>query len=221
MSKSPSWSFSSLNSYETCPRKHYRTKVKKDIQETVSEQITWGNEVHKALEDRVRDNKPLPKSMQKWEPFVAKLLARKGEAVAEQQLCISKTLSPTDWFGSDSWCRGIVDFALFDGDKAIALDWKTGKIKDDHDQLKLFAALMFHHYPQIEKVTTGYVWLAHQCKITTKSFYRSDLPEIWKAYLPRVKRYEIAHKEDKWEAKPSGLCRAWCPVLDCEFNGRS
>lgn len=221
MAKKPAWSYSSLSSYETCPRKHYRTRVAKDIKEKESEAMKWGNQVHKALEDRVRDGKALPKTMQKWEPLVTKLLARKGEAIAEQQLCIDKTLAPTDWFGKGSWCRGIVDFTMLDGDRAMALDWKTGKPKTDHDQLMLFAALIFHHYPEIERVTTGYVWLAYGNKITTKTFHRSELTDIWRDYLPRVKRYEIAHNENKWEPKPSGLCRAWCPVVDCEFNGKN
>jgi len=183
--------------------------------------MRWGNEVHKALELRVRDGLPLPKTMQKWEPLIAKLLKRPGKPLAEQQLCLSEELSPTDWFGSESWCRGIVDFCILDGDKALALDWKTGKPKTDHDQMRLFAALMFHHYPQLEKVTTGYVWLAYGNKISSKTFFRSDLNEIWGEFLPRVQRYQLAFTKEKWEAKPSGLCRAWCPVLDCEFNGRS
>jgi hypothetical protein len=216
--KKPAWSFSALSSFETCPRKHYRTRVIKDIVEPQGEAMLWGNEVHKCLEDRIKDGTPLPKNMQKWEGLVAKLLERKGTPIAEQQLCIDKTLAPTGWFDKDSWCRGIVDFTILDGDKALALDWKTGKVKTDHDQLKLFGALIFHHYPEVEKVTTGYVWLAHNNKITTKTFYRSDLTGIWRDYLPRVKRYEIAHKEDKWQPKPSGLCRGWCPVKDCEFN---
>lgn len=219
-SKKAAWSYSALSSYETCPHRHYRTRVAKDIVEKESEQMRWGNEVHKALELRVRDGEPLPDTMSKWEPLINKLLKRKGKAVAEQQLCLTSSLAPTDWFGRDSWCRGIVDFCVFDGDKALALDWKTGKPKNDHDQMMLFAALIFHHYPEVERVTTGYVWLAHGNKISSKTFFRSGLNDIWREFLPRVKRFQIAHDTSKWEKKPSGLCRAWCPVLDCNFNGR-
>jgi hypothetical protein len=219
--KKPAWSYSALNSYETCPHRHYRTKVVKDIREPQSEQLLWGNRVHKALELRVRDGTPLPKDMQKWEPIVERLLAKKGESIPEQKLCLNEQLMATGWFDKDAWCRGIVDYMLVDGDKAVALDWKTGKPKEDHDQLMLFAALLFHTYPELETIRTGYVWLAHGCKITTKEFSRADVPSIWSEFLPRVKRLVTAHKNDKWEKKPSGLCRAWCPVLDCEFNGKS
>lgn len=219
--KSAAWSFSALNSFETCPHRHYRTKVIKDIKEPDSEQLRWGNRVHKALEKRIRDGTPLPKEMQKWEPMVLKLLSKKGDSIAEQKLCLNEELCATDWFAKDSWLRGVVDYMLVDGDKAVALDWKTGKPKDDHDQLMLFAALLFHRYPELETIRTGYVWLAHNCKITTKEFTRADVPAIWEEFLPRVRRLQMAHTKDKWEKKPSGLCRAWCPVLDCEFNGKS
>lgn len=221
MSKPPAWSFSSLTAYETCPHRYFRNRVIKDICEPESESMRWGNEVHKALEDRVRDGVPLPAAMQKWEPLVAKLLARKGKVIAEQQLCLNEQLVATDWFGSDAWCRGIVDFMLIDGSKAMALDWKTGKVKNNHDQLMLFAALIFHHYPEVDVVHTGYVWLAQGNKITTNKFRRSELSDIWEDLLPRVRRLELAFEKSKWEKKPSGLCRAWCPVHDCEFNGKN
>lgn len=215
------WSFSSLTSYETCPHRYYRERVVKDVKDKESEAMRWGNEVHEALENRVKNGIALPKSMQQWEPLVARLLSRNGRSIAEQQLCLNEQMIATDWFGKDAWCRGIVDYTLLDGEKAIALDWKTGKVKNDHDQLTLFAALILHHYPEVNEVHTGYVWLAHGNKITTKIFLRSDLPDIWAEWLPRVRRLDIAFEEDKWEKKPSGLCRAWCPVLDCEFNGKN
>ena len=221
MTKKAAWSFSALNSFETCPHRHYRTRVLKDVRDDQSEALLWGNEVHKALELRIKDDKPLPTTMEKWEPIVAKLLARKGESIAEQKLCLNENLSPTSWFAKDAWCRGVVDYMLVDGKKAVALDWKTGKPKDDHEQLMLFAALLFHHYPELEVIRTGYVWLAHGSKITSKEFTRADVPQIWEEFLPRVKRLQQAVDADKWPKKPSGLCRAWCPVLDCEFNGRS
>ena len=534
MTKKAAWSFSALNSFETCPHRHYRTRVLKDVRDDQSEALLWGNEVHKALELRIKDDKPLPTTMEKWEPIVAKLLARKGESIAEQKLCLNENLSPTSWFAKDAWCRGVVDYMLVDGKKAVALDWKglavdtplptpsgwttmghvqvgdqlfsesgdvctvlgksevkniqcyevtfddttkvtcdeqhlwklvdgsvvpvtelqagskiavpaplgtetvelpidpyvlglwiadgkhssgeiskpdtfvweeickrgydvnmatggskscptrtvkglrtqlikagllknkhipsvylragytqrvdllrglmdgdgnanphrkqaiyttidaalagqvrelllslgqrplindvvskgfgrtcrnfpvsfrpiglnpfllprkrdrvkdwwgsgnswrrkvtsvdkvervptqcikvdsadctflcgdamipthnTGKPKDNHEQLMLFAALLLHHYPELEVIRTGYVWLAHGSKITSKEFTRADVPQIWEEFLPRVKRLQQAVDADKWPKKPSGLCRAWCPVLDCEFNGRS
>jgi ATP-dependent exoDNAse (exonuclease V) beta subunit len=215
------WSYSALSSFETCAKKHYHTRVKKDVKEEESEQMKWGNQVHKALEDRVRDGVALPKGMEKWESLLQRLLDRPGTPIAEQQMCLDKTLAPTTWFAKNAWARAIVDFAILDGDKALALDWKTGKPKEDHDQMMMFAAFMFHHYPELDRVITGYVWLAYGNRVTTQAYYRSDLPKIWQEFLPRVKRYQIAHDNNDFKPNPSGLCRKWCPVLSCVHNGRS
>jgi hypothetical protein len=217
----PAWSFTALTNFESCPRKFYLTRVAKTVKEPEGEALTWGNEVHKALEGNIRDGAPMPKNMAQWEAIVDKLKSKKGELLAEQQLCLNKNLSPTEWFAKDAWARGVVDVLIKDGKKILALDWKTGKKKQDHDQLSLFAALLFAHYPHVDKVVTGYVWLTeygNKDYITTKVFTRSDVSDIWGEFLPRVKRFEIAHAKDEWRPKPSGLCRGWCPCSDCEFN---
>jgi hypothetical protein len=50
-------------------------------------------------------------------------------------------------------------------------------------------------------------------------FQREDVPKIWQEFAPRVQRLELAHQENRWPKKPSGLCRKHCPVRDCEFHG--
>ena len=134
-----------------------------------------------------------------------------GKVTAETKYSLTETLHPTEWFGKDAWCRGIIDLMICNDDKALVLDWKTGKVKPDSDQLKLFAAFVFHTHPDINTVSTGFIWLK-EGRITKEKYERSDLSDIWKGFLPRVRRVEMAFEEDKWEAKPSGLCRNWCPV---------
>ena len=98
--------------------------------------------------------------------------------------------------------------------------WKTGKRKPNSDQLMLFAALAFAYYPWIEKVVCGFIWLKDS-SFDKEIYTREQIQEIWSEFLPRVDRLEIAFNEDKWQAKPSGLCRNWCPVGKklCEFCG--
>jgi hypothetical protein len=203
------WSYSSLTSFETCPRRYEVTRVTKEVVEPPTEATIWGTTVHTALEDRV-NGKPLEERFQQYEQFVEPL-ERVGKPVAEMEIALTKGFDRTGWEAADAWCRGIIDVHVLAGDTAIALDWKTGKPKPDASQLKLFAAMMFHVYPQLSKVKTGYVWLAHD-KLTTEVFTREQLGDIWKDFLPRVRRLEIAFEENKWPAKPSGLCRNWCPV---------
>lgn len=217
--KKPAWSYTALTGFETCPYRYYRTRVTKDVTEPQTEALRWGNEVHKALEQHAKTDAPLPTGMDQAGGIIQKLKQRPGELIVEQQIALDANLQPCDWFAKNTWLRGVVDFGLVGARNAVALDWKTGKMKPDSEQLKLFAALLLHAYTQVQKVVTGFVWLRDK-KITKQTYTRHDLGEIWGIFMPRVKRLEQAFADDKWPKRPSGLCRNYCPVAACEHNGR-
>ena len=206
------WSFSSLSSYETCPLRYYLTRVAEDrVVEPESEAIIWGNFVHEALEEYLRDGKALPKTISNLQSLVDKLTSKKGELLVEQKMGVTENLESCDFFSKDCWYRGIVDVAIVNKNKAVILDWKTGKRKLNSDQLDLFAGLVFAHYPDVTDVVTGFVWLKDN-KVDTQRYSRDDIRKIWMNFIPRVERLQRSYSEDKWLPKPSGLCRNWCPV---------
>lgn len=219
MATMPAWSYSSLTAFETCPRRYHLTKVVKTVKEPPTEATTHGNDVHKAFEDAVIKQQPMPPKYDEWQPIVMRLQSAKGKREPELKLAINKSFQPVTWFDKTAWCRGIVDLSIENGDKALALDYKTGKRKPDSTQLQLFAALLFHHKPYLENITTSFVWLKEK-KLDTERFERGQIGNIWQEFMPRVQRMETAFEKDKWIPQPSGLCRAWCPCTDCEFNGK-
>lgn len=221
-SKTPAWSYSSLTKFETCPKQYYHVKVAKDVIETPGDATVWGSEVHKHLENRVKDGTPLPDAINAYEKLAAPIAEKEGEKLVEQQLCVNSALQPTGWFADDAWCRGVVDVGVLTGKRGVLLDWKTGKRKPDSTQLKLFAGLAFAHYPQLEVVVTGFVWLKEGA-VDRQSFKRAEAPMIWQEFVPRVKRLERAYEESRFPPKPSGLCGKWCPVpkSKCDFSGRT
>jgi hypothetical protein len=77
----------------------------------------------------------------------------------------------------------------------------------------------FRKYTEIDEFVTAFVWLKDG-KIDRETYHRKDQLKIWEKFLPRAKRMEEAHKTSEWPKRPSGLCREWCPVRDCEHNGR-
>lgn len=214
------WSYSALTAFETCPRRYQVTRVTKEVVEKQTEATIWGNRVHKALELFAEKGTPLPEELKEYERYVKKIHSYEGKRVTEQKMAIDKNFRPTTWMAKNVWCRGIIDIGVVGSDKAYLLDWKTGKRKPDSDQLKLFAALAFVHYPWIDKVVTGFIWLK-EGKFDKETFTREQITEIWGEFLPRIKRLEQAYTDDKWLAKPSGLCKNWCPVGKklCEFCG--
>lgn len=216
----PAWSYTALTAFETCPRRYFLTRVAKTVVEPPTDATKWGNAVHEALEARAKHGTPLPDQMQKYEPYVAKIVAAPGELLTEKQLAIDAAFHPVGWFDKAVWCRGIVDIGVINGDNAVLLDYKTGKRKDDHDQLELFSALVMAHYPAVKRARTGFIWLQAN-RLDAKSFTRNDVSQIWDRFLARYRRLELAYENNKWVPRPSGLCSKWCPVgrSRCEFCG--
>lgn len=220
MELTKAWSYSQLTAYETCPKRFELTRVSKKVVEPQTEATIWGNQVHKALELFAKDGKPLPADLQKYERYVKKIQSYEGKRVVEERIALDRSFRPTKWMAKDVWVRGIIDIGVVGPEKAYLLDWKTGKRKPDSDQLKLFAALAFAVYPWIDKVTTGFIWLKSG-EFDKEVFTRDQLPEIWNEFMPRLQRLAHSYEDNKWIAKPSGLCREWCPVgkHNCEFCG--
>lgn len=173
------------------------------------------------MEERVRDNKPLPETMEKFEPIAQTILhhAKGGKLEVEQKLALNESLRPTQYFSKDVWLRGIADVTVTKGDVCFLGDYKTGKLVPDSNQLELSAAMMFAHKPWVKTIVNAFLWLK-EGKTTQEVFKRENVPEIWQRFLPRVKRMVTAIEKDKFPPNPSGLCRNYCPVHTCEHNGR-
>lgn len=203
--KAPPWSYSGLTSFETCARRHWHIKVAKDVVEDKHQATLWGTEVHSILEARAGEKTALPPELASYEPLVSMLESVPGELVVEKQLAVTSDFRPTYWESDDAWCRGIIDIGVVSGTTAVLLDWKTGKRKPDSDQLKLFAAMTFAHYPTVQECRTAFVWLK-EGKVDKDVFRREDAPSIWAEFMPRVARFERAYSSSKFAPKPSGLC---------------
>lgn len=219
------WSYSALSSFETCPKKHFTLNVAKSIKEDDSEAMIWGNQVHKAIENYMARDAQFPLGMRQY----AKVCdALKGAAKAkgstqhtELKLALDEQFQPSSWYGDHVWVRGIVDYAITNKDRAAVFDWKTGKRKENEEQLALTAAIMFAQMEELQIVDSAFVWLqeAPARQINRTVYTRDQLPEIWGMFLPRVERYQEAFKRDEFPAKPNNLCRRFCPVKSCPYHG--
>jgi predicted RecB family nuclease len=207
------WTYSALEKFETCPRQYYHVRVARDVVEPPTEHTIWGEKVHAALEARVLTQTPLPESMQQWEPIAAQLAGMPGEKLTEHKLAVDEAFQPAEW--NSCWSRGIADLIVKQDGKALVVDHKTGKRKPT-EQLALYAGFVFAHFPDVDEIQTGFIWLKEK-KIDKQTYRRVDVPSIWQQFLPRVRKLRTAEAQDTWQAKPSGLCKGWCPVKHCEF----
>ena len=213
-----SWSYSLLSAFEQCPKRAWHTRIAKDVREEESESLSWGNEVHKALHERVGRGKPLPLGVRHLEAVCTALERAPGKIYTEQKMAITADFKPCDWFAKTTWCRTIIDFGAHDGSSMFIADYKTGKIKDDDGQLALCAGVIMAHMPEVATVRSAFIWLRDGA-VSHKTYTRAELPALWNSLLPRVERLQRAYKLTEFETRPGGLCRRYCPVRSCPHYG--
>ena len=213
------WSYSALSTFINCPRQFEALRVTKTVKDSQGEAQVWGEWVHKQFENRQRDGTPLPPELAGHEAYMQRLEAMPGTALCEQKVALNHNVVPCGFFDPDVWNRGVIDYTKIHYHVAKIVDYKTGKVKPDLKQLALFSLFVFHTYPQVTVCNTEYYWTVDPTRPTEAEFLRSRIPEIWNKFLPDLKQYNEAFKHNIWQPRQSGLCKAHCPVKECEFNG--
>ena len=220
------WSFSALDGFRNCPKQYAAVKVYKTVTDAVNMAGQWGDYVHRQFEKwfngvKAKKHPVLPPALQEYLPYLMRLAARPGEMHVECKYALGMNLEPIlietdeDWYRKDIWLRVIIDLLHINGDVATAVDHKTGKVKDQSDQLMLFALVTFIFHPQVNTVHTQYAWLQFG-KWTKKTYTRADIPWMWQHFIPDLVRFKNAFHNEDFPARPSGLCRGWCPVTKCQ-----
>ena len=103
------WSYSSISTFQQCPRKYYRLRVLKDIKEPEAEHLIYGNEVHKAAEEYVRDGKEIPAKFAFIKPQIDTLLQIEGSKHCEIKMGLTKELDACEFYDPKVWWRGIAE----------------------------------------------------------------------------------------------------------------
>lgn len=213
------WSFSHLNNSRNCPHKFAEVTLLKNYSDD-GEGNEWGKWAHKQIELRYRPPyQPWHENMLPYVPHIERAVewAGAGMKFVEVKMGLSRQLIATDFFGKDVWARSVLDFLVVDYDNALAraIDWKFGKMKPDLRQLRLFALFVFYHYPRVNTVETSFEWM-QDGKNTRQTFERSDMPQLWREFLPELVEFKKLFKDGVFPKRPSGLCRGYCPVQTCE-----
>lgn len=218
------WSYSALQLFETCPRKFEALRIKPvKFKEAETDALREGNFIHKQFEEYIKAGGQfaLPEEVKKYRPLLDACMKYPGEKYPEYQVALTTSLKQTGFFAKDVWTRGKLDLLIINDDEATVLDWKTGKPKADYAQPKIFALYVMALFPHVTKVKSGFVWVngGTTKPVDVSTYSRADQGLMWGEFLPRIKMYEDAHVKSEWPCKPSGLCKAHCPVITCEHNG--
>lgn len=215
------WSFSGLKQFSNCPHQFHQVKIVKAFTVPDTDQTLYGKAVHTALEEYVRDGKPLAKNYLIFKPSVDALLAIEGEKFCEVKMGLkSDRVSYCDFDDPEYWVHGIADLVILNDSCAYVVDYKTGNPRyADSKQLKLMALMVFAKYPQVEQIRTGLLFLGKQV-FMPEIYYREEIPNLWEAFEHPLRLLDAYTKRGVWPKNPSGLCRKHCPVNTCEHNGQ-
>lgn len=215
------YSHSALKQFANCPRQFHEVRILKKWPKEETEQTRYGTQLHEAMEFAVRDGVALPKQFDFMQPVLDALMDRPGEKYAEYELAVRADLTPCGFKDADVWMRGIIDLAVINGTTVHIVDYKTGNNKyPDKDQLTLMALLLFAHHPDVEIVKSALLFVLKEDMVKHET-RRTAANRIWGIFKEEVAVVERCHTTGVWHAKQSGLCKRYCPCLDCEMNGRS
>jgi CRISPR/Cas system-associated exonuclease Cas4 (RecB family) len=213
-------SYSSVKDFEGCPRRYHEVRILKKFKSKDTEATMYGTAVHKAFEERIRDNKPLPEHLAHYAPFVEPLAKATGEIRCEERMAIRANFTPCEFFDKDVWFRGIPDYLSLNRDRGVArvVDYKTGKSSRYADiaQLELMAAMVMIHHPEIDLVKGALLFVVAG-DIIKSEFPRSGLATILSKWAGRADAIEQAVVVGVWNPRSSALCK-FCPVSTCEYH---
>jgi len=211
------WSYSALKQYTNCPKQYQEMRVLKNYTVKETEAIIYGKAVHEALELYVKEDKPLPKNYLRFKPMVDTLINIKGDKYPEYEMALTHAKLPCDFHSEDRWVRGIADLVIVDGDTAYVIDYKTGSNRyPDPKQLRLMSLMLFTHFPDVQRVKGGLLFVMKNSFIT-EEYLRKEMDKSWGMFEQSLKRLETSYESDVWQANPTPLCK-WCSVVTCDFN---
>jgi len=210
-------SYSSIKAHQQCPRQFHEVRILRNYKSMPTEATMYGERVHKAFEEYIRDGAELPPAFAHYRVFVEPVAKFDGEILVEQKMGMRRDFSPCGFSDEDVWFRGIPDYLCINRDTGVARigDWKTGKSARfaDTSQLELMSALVMQHYPEVQKVK-GALFFVVAKDIIKAGYTREQLPDIlskWAGYAGQIEEANV------WNPKPSGLCK-FCPVSSCEYR---
>lgn len=215
------WSYSRLKTFKTCGRKYQNQYITREFEEPFNQQASDGTLLHEVLEHAGKSGTPLPSEWSHLQPTFDILQSVEGDKFYEHVLAYDINLNPTSPSSSERWWKGVIDWLCIRGANAFLVDYKKSTKPEwiPWDELEIFAIAVFVNFPHVNHIR-GAMWGIDHKYFITREYERSGLNELMLKHYGEVYRLQESHRQDKWSATPSGLCKKHCPVKTCEHYGR-
>ena len=212
--------YTSYNCYENCPKQFYYRYIAKRLPFQETEQMRWGNRVHRALAQRFQAKQPLPPGLEQFEPLCAALERESGPTLIEQTLLVDRYGKPAP--KTHAFMTTRPDFVTFDDayTDAFICDWKTGRPREDDTELCFQTVAIKAHYPSIRTVNAAYYWTKER-RVGPVHDVVAHMNGVWDRLCATVDLIEAqtAGGEDAFPAKPGrNFPCPWCTATFCPFR---
>ena len=198
------YSYSSLKTYEQCPQKFKFGRIDK-LPEPSGEAAERGKTLHSAIEANVKgESDILPPEIEHVRPSINEL--KTMGAIAEKEFAIDLDWKPVAFFDKKARFRGIIDIYAKNGEKAIVLDWKSGKVRNYSDQVRVYAAVSFALDDELQLVKPVIAFIDQKKEQEYPSIPREVYPSI-RADVER--RMSAIDNDSVYAPNPGFLCK-WC-----------
>lgn len=202
-----SWSYSVYSKYIQCPLQIFFSHVikVKMPEEPKGKPLIHGDEVHQEAQRYVVGSGRAPKLSSDLVNVKARLdELRKAQARGEQKWAFTAGWALTTWYGDGAWLRVIVDAIaemLKPAPFVDIVDYKTGKLYDDHKQQRSLyglAALQLVHIGQLAggapdtKVRVQHIYTdlstATKLETATEEYTMKDRASLVREWKLRIKQ---------------------------------
>jgi len=214
-------SYSRITDFEKCPRYFYHKYIAKSFKEDLAA-MSAGLQQHKQIEEFIRCGAPLPKHIAHLKDLIANLQRTHEWLEPEKELAVDAYWAPVSWQDWDHvYIRAKLDVIgrRRPGELTI-IDWKSGKVSEGRDQMRLAVAVAMAEYPDTELVRAAYVWTQHR---QSDHFVvpREEVEEIREHFDERAYEIQVAGATGNWRPRPSRFCKR-CSVSPqhCEYKRR-
>lgn len=222
MTKTVALSYSMVKAFENCPYKCRHTNKSLGgrylFKATPASEL--GNRMHKAFEDFVAHNTPIPDEFHRHQYFIQRIKDSAGAKTCEHRMALNWNQEPVDYFkGKDIWIRGQYDLMINTSpDYGVMIDYKTGNSKyPDLDQLQCMAMLAFYHFPKLNTIKAALIFVEDNYKSYKETFTRDKLASYVNTWKSRTIPIIQALNTNTWQPRENPLCN-WCPVVECPFH---
>lgn len=195
-------SYSAIKTYDQCPAKYKFGRIDK-LAEPSGPAAERGKLIHAEIEAVLKNGLELvceelvyllPQT-DKW---------KEQNAQSELEFAVDSSWNAVEFNDPTAMFRGIIDLYIEQGNRAIVLDFKTGKERDYLDQVRAYATVILATKPHIHEVVPIIEFIDTQKTVEYMTIYSRDIEYLKSDIQGRINI--IAH--DKFYiANPSGLCR--------------